>query len=167
MILGLPRSRTQWLANFMTTSDVFCWHELTARVGSLDEFMDRLKLKYKYVGVSDTVAYLIEQKFNCPKVIIHRDIKECNRSSQKLYGTGQDFTDMFTKAMKKMEKIDGLHINFEDIDDSLEDIWNYCTKLPFDNDRAEALKEMKVETKKTHYSEKELSYVLQLMRGEK
>lgn len=43
-IVGLPRSRTAWLANFMTYDCSFCFHEGLVEAGSVEGLMDLKKL---------------------------------------------------------------------------------------------------------------------------
>lgn len=165
MILGLPRSRTAWLANFMTYGGSFCYHELMTQSKSVREMKNKLDLEYQYTGFADTAAHLVHKEFDCPKVVIHRNVKDSNYSSQKLYDTGFDFTEILKAAEAELYLVDGLHIRFDEINDRLEDIWTYCTDLPFDHKRAELLKDMKIETNKIHFSNDDLGFIIDEMKG--
>lgn len=160
MIMGLPRSRTAWLSYFMTTENTFCYHELVGSCTSLEEIKNKLQLpKYEIVGFSDTCGHLIHEEFTCPKIIIHRDIEEVNTSLQKLYCTKISFLSLLETENKRLQKVQGLHIEFEEIDSSLKQIWEYCTDIPFDKNRASLLINMNIQTKILYPSEEAAKFI--------
>jgi len=146
MVMGLPRSRTQWLSNFLTNGrECFCYHELLGDVSSLDEYRNKFELPYAKVGTAETASMLIEKEFTCPKVVIHRDLNVVNESLLHTIGS-YEFRPILEKCQRKLDKVDGIHINFDEIDDNLELIWQTCIGTPMDKLRAENLQRMKIET---------------------
>ena len=134
MIIGMPRSRTTWLANLFTTGDCICIHDPLDRYGlaELDSIMPG-----RYVGISDTSLYLAGPKllnsYPCRKVIIHRDKSDIEKS------LGMDVLE------NGICNIEGLHVDFNDIDSRIEEIWNYCLDIPFDKERVDLLREFNVQ----------------------
>lgn len=142
MVIALPRSRTTWLANFLTTDKTFCYHDPLAGMSSYREVLD-LKTD-RITGIADTgIGFFDLSIFDCPKVIIERDLSAVNAEMSKMLGMGIDLRDL----SRRIASLEGLRIKFEEINDRLEEIWNYCTELPFDRLRAEHLKNMNVQVK--------------------
>lgn len=137
-ILGMPRSRTAWLANFMTTGDVFCHHEGLNGCHTIDQYKDKL-------GTSDgdactgLVLFDLDSQFpNAKKVIIER--------SDRL---PRDETVDYMQF--KLNEIDGLRVKFEDIDSRLEEIHTYLTDQPYDVKRADMLKMLNVQVMQPYH----------------
>lgn len=134
MIIGLPRSRTTWLANLFTTGNSICLHDPL-----LNHSFHELDTLYpgKYVGISDTslclAGYRALNEMPYRKVIIHRELSDVRRSlglpaeSISLYG------------------VYGLHVKFNEIDERIREIWEYCLDIPFDQDRYDLLKDFNVQ----------------------
>ena len=57
LITGLPRSRTHWLANFMDTGQVNCFHDLSRSVASVEDYFSRIEKPL--TGVCDTGLLLV------------------------------------------------------------------------------------------------------------
>lgn len=86
LILGLPRSRTAWLANFLTFGNIECEHELSSLRQSPEEMMSHLTdglpdAPPYYRGAADTYAVmwideLMDIEPDCPVVTIRRPIEE-------------------------------------------------------------------------------------------
>ena len=85
MILGLPRSRTAWLANFMTYNDFFCMHEGMRGCKTVDEY---LKQFTSGVGDSTTAAMFFSffGRFKARTLIIDSDISDALYRSVNTYG---------------------------------------------------------------------------------
>ena len=140
-IAGLPRSRTAWLANLLTTKDSFCFHEVIGRTGMLPERTD------KYVGSAETCSYLIPE--GSKTVIIHRSVDDCMASMAKSFDITNAELDLLRAAFEvesvALYKLSGLHIDFEDIDDNIEHIWKYLLpSIPVDLDRVAEMKRVNV-----------------------
>lgn len=114
-VVALPRSRTYWLADFLG-----CVHEGLYYYPDYADFM-----KSEHVGDS-TTAYLQIKDFikDENKVIIHRDIDDVRESLHELFGNVD--TDFLYEAREWLKKEEGLHVNFDDIDDRIEEIWSHC-----------------------------------------
>lgn len=138
--LGLPRSATTWLANWLTTDRSLCLHDPFAR--SLPETWDA---GMKRLGISCTGAYLMPawlSQQECPVAIIERDPDECDACLSKLGlpDTGP-LRDAFAKA-------DGRRWRFSDLwnEDKARDLWAFLLPgLPFDAARYRLLREMRIE----------------------
>ncbi len=155
LILGLPRSRTQWLSNFMTYSGSFCYHELLSKVSSYDDYKTTMSdIDYSFVGDSDTAGLYISSlpEFkNTKKVIIHRDTSDVLDELYSLFGFCSKRTERIYEYNNILEKEEGLHIKFDEIDDNLEDIWNHLVSLPYDKKRANELLNMNIQIKDTDF----------------
>ena len=142
MIVALPRSRTTWLANFLTTDKTFCFHDPLAEMSSYRELF-ALKTD-RITGIADTgIGYFDLAEFHCPKVIIERDLSAVNAEMSAMLGMDIDLSDL----SRRIASIEGLRIGFDEINDRLEEIWDHCTGLPFDSLRAEHLKNMNVQVR--------------------
>lgn len=143
-ITGLPRSRTAWLANFFSTGDVFCWHEAMADIKSKAQYWERLSTeRYTHVGNADCTLYLGGMLPKCPLVIIERDLGEVNKALTDLGFPG--CLTMLEESKAILDKMDGLRIPFDEINDRLEEIHRHCVDTPFDALRASRLTQQRVE----------------------
>lgn len=87
-ITGLPRSRTAWLANFLTHGDVsFCFHD-GLRFGGPEGLLRKMveaRPASGFVGDSDSALLLFYEQIESlfplsPWVVIHRPVDEAVRS---------------------------------------------------------------------------------------
>jgi hypothetical protein len=83
-IIGLPRSRTAWLANFLTWGKCFCWHEATRYIGQPSDLAEILETScFEYSGNADSgmLVYSPDEflrDFPGSKVLfVLRDREEC------------------------------------------------------------------------------------------
>jgi len=149
-ILGWPRSRTAWLANFLTYGSSFCFHEGVLmrnqnRIRTVQEYRKLFtlyKTKYKYVGDSNTLA-LSKQKYVIPGarvVVIERDTKEVESA---VYGLGYvvDIPEIIEYPYNE-----NLIIKYNEINDNLKELWHFCLpNIPFNNERAYMLKNLNIQ----------------------
>jgi len=153
-ILGWPRSRTAWLANFLSYGEhSYCFHEGIARVDqkrlrTVSEYYALLRLyskKYKYVGDANTVA-LAKQKYIIPGariVVIERDIDEVLKSLERK-GLWADIPDLIEYPYN-----DYITIPFDKINQNLEKIWTFCLPtIPYPKERAVTLVRLNVQVNK-------------------
>ena len=148
-VLALPRSRTAWLSVFLD-----CHHEGFNNCRSLKEY----KNKVKNSGDCSTALVLFDMKKLFPNsriVVIHNTIDSAVNFYNRVYG--KDTTKLLKIMKQSLFSVKGLHIDFEDIDNRLEDIWQYLKKQPFDSSRAERLKLLNIQIKgmedlKLHHS---------------
>lgn len=137
-VLGLPRSRTAWLANFLTYDNNFCFHEGLNGCRSIAEY----KTKIGDHGDSGTGLALIDLPV-APKIIIERDIEPIIEFVSSTYGYC-DRKDII-RLKRRLDKVQGLRIAFNDIDDRLQDIWEYLIGDGFDQQRADMLKKLNIQ----------------------
>ena len=141
-ILGLPRSRTAWLANFLTYDGNYCHHEAINGCSSVDEY--RNKISGCGDSTTNTLMFDYENDFPDSKiVIIHRDVKKSIEFAKDAFKT--DMTEMLEKANERLDVINGLHILFDDINDRLQDIWGYLFDSEFDEKRAGMLVNLNIQ----------------------
>jgi len=84
-----------------------------------------------YSGDS-TTCYLQVRNFveNHRKVVIHRDIKEVVESLHGIFGdVDLTFLDEAQQGLKNEHG--ALHVDFNDIDERIEEIWRYCINAEF------------------------------------
>lgn len=136
-ILGLPRSRTAWLANFMTYNGFYCHHE------GLNGCSSMLEYKHKIYTDGDSSTGLAMFPFRAMfptarTVIIDNSITAAVAYGKEHYNF--DSTEQMLDLTEKLDAIDGLHIPYNDINNRLADIWSHLTKdAPFDSRRAAQL----------------------------
>jgi hypothetical protein len=144
LILGLPRSRTAWLANFLTYDGLFCYHEGTNGCRSLEEYKNKLTPGR---GDSNTGLGLFDVKrlfsdFNI--VVIDSEPEKAIQFSKDVFGVMVEEQILMLK--ENLDAIDGLHISLEEINDNLREIWEYVTDIPFHEERAELLKTFNIQS---------------------
>ena len=96
-ITGLPRSRTAWLANYLTWGSSLCLHDVYATLDTPHLMPDHLEKAQsesgvQHIGVSDPALLLfasdvIHEFPHAPWVVIKRDHKEVVASCEKAFGT--------------------------------------------------------------------------------
>jgi len=141
-ILGLPRSRTAWLANFLTYDGFFCHHE--ALDGCLTEYEYVEKVRGSGDASTATMLVDLEAYFpHAPKLIIERDVERSIEYGIEVFGI--DMSEYLYQLKERLDSVKGLRIHFDDIDEHLGVIWEYLTGTPCDMDRANMLKNMNVQ----------------------
>jgi hypothetical protein len=143
MVLGLPRSGTTWLANWLTTDRSLCLHD---PFNELPEHWPRDDRRW---GISCTGSYLLKgwvERQSCPVAVIERDPMECRRSLRALYPDGE--VDAFVPALNAVR---GRRWQFADLweERTAQALWEYLLPgLPFDAIRYRLLREMNVQCHK-------------------
>ncbi len=134
-VLGLPRSRTYWMSVFLG-----CTHEGYNYYPNYKVFMDSN-------GRGDSTTcypWIKEYVADSPIVVIDRDIKECFESSLEIFPHVQ--MDNLEYMKKELDSINNcLRVKYDDVSDRLEEIWNYCREDDFDKNRADLMKDKKME----------------------
>ena len=141
-IFAPPRSRTAWLANFLTYGDSFCWHEGTVfrSVKNMFDGMD-----YLAVGNSDsTNPFFIDEilEHNPKLVVIQNEFKNVKSSLESIGLWNKAGERLLYKSFENIEKIKQLNpliVHFHEIDKKAAEIWDYCTDLPLNQKRLEQL----------------------------
>lgn len=129
------------MANFLTYDGHYCYHEGLDGCRTTDEY----KKKLGNCGDSCTglMYFDIEGMYpNAPKLIIERDIEESINTLRIMFGLNRKIVcDM--KA--RLDRIKGMRIAFDEINDKLEEIWSHLIGTPYDKQRGEMLKRMNVQ----------------------
>jgi len=149
LVLGLPRSRTAWLANFLTYSDIICTHEGLNGCNNINEYLDKFKPKS---GDSNTglMMFDFERYFRDFKIIIiDNTVDSAVEFSKRYYH--HDSTELMTIAQRRLSKTEGLHVPFKSINDNLEKIWDYVSGEQFDERRAKFLINLDVQIRDPYF----------------
>ena len=152
-ILGLPRSRTAWLANFLTFDGNFCYHEGLDGCYTIEEYKDKLG---KNKGDSNTGLMMIDFENTFPNskvIIIDSTVTNAVKFTKNVYGT--DIKELMLKAKERLDSMKGLHIRIEDINDSLKKIWEYVSTKPFNKERADMLVKLNIQVDNPYDFDKE------------
>ena len=160
LIVGLPRSRTAWLAAFLTEGAVMCHHELLARCHNAQEFCDKLHdPRYEVVGDSDpnipTYYPFLMPALGPHKVIfVDRDEKEAHAASDRFMANEVGITppvgafDAIVARYKAMKDfcVDFMAFSFGDLDDmdKCRQLAEYATEQPFNEDRWQLFNQLRV-----------------------
>ena len=155
-ITGLPRTRTAWLANFLTYGDKsLCYHEAFAD-GDIETVFGMTKCDY--IGNSDcgNTYFLSSIRTlypNAVHVLIKRPAGEVKVSLGKLLNEDvNDTVDKLSAHIEDYERITRpLVVDFKDLDSEniIRKIWGACLpEIPFDKPRWEMLRMMNVQITK-------------------
>lgn len=147
-ILGLPRSRTAWLANFMSTDGLTCMHEGLNGCKSLNEYKSKFD---DNTGDSNTgiAMFDFEKHFKSAKiVVIDNSIDSAVEYGFNHFNT--DITEQMIKLQHRLNNIEGLHVPFKEIDNNLENIWSYITDKPYNSTRTKILKGLNIQVKQPY-----------------
>ncbi len=134
VITGLPRTRGAWFAAYFTQGKTLCYHEATLNNSDMDVE------GYDHVGNADS-GYII-----CPEwqdalgdhkvVVIHRNAGSVAEALDALpYEFGEQEWAL-KMAARRLRAIEGLHIEFGEINPRLEEIHEYLGIPGYDAERA-------------------------------
>lgn len=139
LILGLPRSRTAWLANLLTYGPSFCWHDGLAHCKSKRELVQLFDSpEHKYIGIADAGAALVFDELLkilpvMPRIVIIRRnpgdvLYSCEEAGLPI--TPHGILAMQDALAKIMANHEVCLVDFEDLDKALccQNIWHYCTR---------------------------------------
>jgi hypothetical protein len=126
-ITGLPRSRTAWLAAFLSAHhDVWCWHEGLKGCHSKAQFVEKMRPSWagmpaeSTIGNADSVLPLTNFQRLFPgaaTVIIHRSLGDVYASTKRLFGPLPDESrELLDETHVKMQSLEGFHVEFENLD---------------------------------------------------
>ncbi|MCK5604799.1 hypothetical protein KAR91_23115 [Candidatus Pacearchaeota archaeon] len=169
-ITGLPRTRTAWLANFLTYDDSFCFHEVIKEFKVEDWKGLFESMGKEYVGNSDSgIPFLVDQiKAAFPQakwVLIERDGSEAWRSLSKVIPW--DLRKIVDKGVEltvpRLHQIklacNPLIVKYQDLGNRevCKEIWNYCIPgISFNDKRWQMLDRLNVQV---IVDEQYLSYI--------
>lgn len=142
IVLGLPRSGTTWLANWLTTERSLCLHDPFAT--ALPERWPRDGRRF---GISCTGAYLLPKWLKaqeCAVAVIQRDPAACEASLARI-GLGG-----LGGLPAALQGVDGRRWQFADLwdEDTARELWTFLLPgIAFDAPRYRLLREMRIEPK--------------------
>jgi len=149
MILGLPRSRTAWLAAWLSDHDGVCTHEGLAQCESIHEYINQYGGEY---FADSTTAFDYVGAVRADRVIILRDPRECHESTFQFLGFDIG-VDWFEQRFDILSSIDGLKIDFDDLNDSLPLIWEAMKGTDYSSARADVFKGLNIQTSNKYYTD--------------
>lgn len=125
-VTGLPRSRTAWIANYLTYGKTFCFHDGFCGLAHPLELKDKFDAMrtngFETVGNSDPanlyfVDTLLEAFPDAYWMVIKRDLKEAQKACEEAFGYFSDL-QFESEQMKKLEsKVkNGCIVQFNAID---------------------------------------------------
>ncbi len=147
IVLGLPRSGTTWLANWLTTDRSLCLHDPFAT--ALPEHWARDDRRF---GISCTGAYLMPKWLRaqeCPVAVIRRDPADCAASLARM---GLSLSEGLVGALAK---VDGRRWRFADLwnENTARYLWAFLLPgIAFDAIRYRQLREMRIEPRTTEWN---------------
>ena len=146
MVLGLPRSSTTWISNWLTTDTTTCLHDPVWKY-HYTEF-NKIKTS-KRLGVACTGLFRFPEWVNAhpaKKVIIHRDLGDINISMMK-----QGLPFLTKVDEEKLWSIQGFHVTQEDLFTGCPKlIYEYLLEISFDAERFELLRHLNVQNDNTN-----------------
>ena len=160
-IIGLPRTRTAWLANFLTNGDGFCFHEAMRTCSNLDELKAKMATECRdtvtTVGDADpSLCQILPEviaKFPEAKiVVINRATGEAYESYMLAFPALAPKYEDWSKAQEKLlnflsvPKNNVMDVAFDDLamPAICDDIHQFCLGRPMDTTRWEMLDEMRI-----------------------
>jgi hypothetical protein len=128
-ITGLPRSRTYWFAEYFSTCGVPAVHELLNGCSRQDFYTTMEK------GIINSDCGLpitdFQERFpEAPCVIIHRELVDAHSALSKFckeIGWRQPYIENLVALQDRLQSLKGLHVEYRDIDERLEEIHQYLT----------------------------------------
>lgn len=140
LVMGLPRSSTTWIANWLTTDTTLCLHDPFAY--ALPEHWPRDSRRF---GISCTGAYLFPKwmaTLDCPIAVIERDSSICDESLSRMgWGDTSGLLGDFAAAPGKRFKWSDLWD-----EEKAKNLWHFLLpNTPFDSIRYTMLRSIQVQ----------------------
>jgi hypothetical protein len=144
LVLSLPRSRSAWMAKFLTYGDYVCGHDELRHMRSLDDV--RAWFTQPCIGSAETAAapwWRLLEKFapGVKIVVVRRPVAEVVDSLMRLDGVTFDRTTLtaaMIKADRKLEQIEAcvpgvLSVQFADLVsvDACQAVFKHCLPYKF------------------------------------
>lgn len=92
------------------------------------------------------------------KVIIESDLRRTADFLTRTYGVNGNSVAL--KLQEDLDRVDGLRIPYDSVNDSLEEIWTYLSDEPFNPRRAEMLVKLNIQIQDPHDLDYEAARVL-------
>ncbi len=154
LITGLPRSRTAWMAAFMSTCRVLCRHEPLKALSSIKDMPSvMLSDNHTHVGASDSGAGLflpwIMANMPMPVLVIERDLRDVQLSMSTIgFPIGDALEQLLCELRAYRNHPDVMWVAFDSLNEkrTMLKIWEHLVPgLQFDNDRFELFRELNIE----------------------
>lgn len=150
MVLGGPRSATTWAANWLNTDTTVCLHDPLLEY--TPAHLERMAFRGgKRFGISCTASTLYPDWVNaqkCPKVVLVRDVREINTSLRAL-GLAELIPARHEARLAAVKN--AMFVRYDDLFmlSRAAVIADYLG-VPFDPDRYDILRQMRVEPMWNH-----------------
>ncbi len=145
-ITGLPRSRTAWMAAFLTGGDILCHHELMKYCPTREVFFQSFRHPTLRIGNSDSGLPVtgFQEAFPASKtVIIERHIEDVYNSLHDIeIPVGMDW---LVDMNSRLSKLKGLRVEFDNLDRQLADICDYL-EIPYSREKHDIFRHLIVLT---------------------
>lgn len=153
-IFSLPRSRTAWLANFLTYGETYCFHEGWIGVSTPDEMWRKMKATgRKFTGNSDSgnimfLDEIMDEYPNAKLILIERPMNEVIRSLSDMGFPGQEeylrrcHIDLQNLKINASPMVVPFHLMDNG---ACREMWEYVTDEPLDEQRLEMLEGINME----------------------
>ena len=141
MLIAAPRSGTTWAANWLTTDTTLCLHDPLIK-WTRDELM-ALEAPNRRLGIACTGIALFPEWVNAHparKVILHRPLEEIDESLLQI-----GMTPVSKHWDGVLERIHGMHLDWQEMFVRPQAIYEYLLDLPFDPERWALLREFNVQ----------------------
>lgn len=151
LITGLPRSRTAWMAEFMSNGGCVCQHEPLAKLSDISQLR---RVFNSYAGISDSGASLflswIMENINPHTVIIDRQIDEVEQSLSNI-GFKDDgrLRLMRERLLEFKDHPSVMWVKYRSLDDDSvmrKVFWHLRPGVPFDEGRYNQMRKINIVT---------------------
>lgn len=161
VIFALPRSRTAWLAQFLTYRSVSCAHEQLRHIRSLDDV--KTWLSQEDTGCAETAAapwwrLLSHYRPDAKIVVIRRPVEDVVESLMRLdlHGAGAFDRHVLTATIKRLDaKLDQiekrapnvLSVRFADLEqeETCAAVFTHCLPYAYDGQHWRRLKDVNIQ----------------------
>lgn len=121
LIVGFPRSRTAWLANFLTHGNVSCGHELLSDCSTMADLPRLMDSGLPYCGSSETAAgHFMPLVISAVKpeaiICVHRHFEDV-RNSLRSIGVQDDLRPLLDGLQYATLLPQSIQVKFSDLDD--------------------------------------------------
>ena len=145
-ITGLPRSRTAWMAAFLTGDGVLCHHELMKFCKTKAEFYRSFDHPSLRIGNSDSGLMMTDFQNvfpDSPTVIIERPLDDVLQSLHdiEILVPREYLEDM----QSKLSSLKAMRVEFENLDRQLPDVCDYIG-VPYNREKHDIFRSLVVVT---------------------
>lgn len=148
-ILCLPRSRSAWLANFLSYGNSHCFHEGLVGCENVQDLRENMEFTgYEVVGNSDCgnilfIDEIIKEFDDAKFVVVHRNAKDVY---DELDSIGLPEHGLVQLAEQKLKEFDvsAMHVDFNMTTEDASALWEFCTGTKCNKDRLEMLDRMDI-----------------------